>query len=54
MEYFLKNIELFKDYYESNSPHEKPLPEEWDEKFNSLEKMIILKAIRPDKVIPAV
>lgn len=30
------------------------MPGEWDEKLNSFQKMLVLKAIRPDKIIPAI
>jgi hypothetical protein len=36
--------------FDSTEAHEEPLPGEWNNKLNSLEKMIVLKAIRPDKI----
>ena len=40
----------FKKVFDSKEAHEEPLPGEWNTKLNSLQKMIVLKAIRPDKV----
>jgi len=31
-----------------------PIPGEWDEKLDYFQKMIILKAVRPDKISLAV
>jgi hypothetical protein len=31
-----------------------PLPGEWNKKLNTFQKMIVLKAIRPDKMTLAV
>ena len=52
-DYFMKNADDFKTIFESNSPHKVSLPWEWNKKLNSFEKIIFLKAIRPDKVLPA-
>jgi len=31
-----------------------PLPGEWNNKMNTFQKIIILKAIRPDKIVLAI
>jgi dynein heavy chain len=36
--------------FDSAEPHNLPLPGEWDKKLNSLQKMCVLRALRPDKV----
>ncbi|XP_071815449.1 dynein axonemal heavy chain 3-like isoform X3 [Apostichopus japonicus] len=51
---FKKNIEDWKVFYDSSNPHEIPIPEPWQITLNSFKKLIILRIIRPDKIIPAV
>ena len=41
----------FENQYE---PYDIPFPGEWDEKLTLMQKMIIVRCIRPDKVIPAI
>ena len=38
----------------SATPEKEPLPGEWNEKCDSLRKLIITKIIRRDRVLPAV
>ena len=52
--YFLTNVDLFRNIFDSLNAHEEALPTEWDQKLNEFEKMLVIKAIRPDKVISAV
>lgn len=51
---FMKNPDLFKKIFDSIQPQNEKLPNGWDEKLDSFEKMIVLKAIRMDKVLPAI
>lgn len=53
-EYFVEYNRRFRKIFDSPSAHEEPMPGEWDEKLNSFQKMLVLKAIRPDKIIPAI
>lgn len=53
-EYFLKKAEEFKPIFDSNNAHEEPFPEYWENKLNYFQKIIFLKALRSDKVIPAI
>jgi dynein heavy chain len=52
--YFIEYHKKFKKIYDATEAHEEPLPGEWNNKLNSLQKMIILKAVRPDKISQAV
>ena len=51
-QYFIKNPKEFQRIFDSTEAHEEPMPGEWNEKLNSLQKMILLKSIRSDKVSP--
>ncbi|XP_069795725.1 dynein axonemal heavy chain 12 isoform X2 [Narcine bancroftii] len=52
--HFSKFIGEWRKIYESKEPHNEPLPNPWDKKINELQKMIVLRMLRPDKIIPAV
>jgi dynein heavy chain len=52
--FFFENPDAFFKYYDDPNPHKLELPGIWNTKLDSLEKMILVKTIRPDKVIPAV
>ena len=50
-EYFMNNSEQFKKIFESNNPHKQAIPTPWEKKLNAFQKILLLKAFRPDKVI---
>ena len=50
---FLTNDEEYRVIFESNTPQLEPVPF-FNEVLNEFQKILILKIIRPDKVIPAV
>lgn len=52
--YFIEFNKKFKKVFDSPEAHEEPLPGDWNNKLNSFQKMIVLKAIRPDKIALAV
>lgn len=52
--YFIQNQKEFEKVFDSTEPQNMPLPGEWNVKLNTFEKMIVIKTIRPDKIIPAV
>lgn len=51
--HFESNIEAWRSYYELPNPENGVLPEPYDSS-EEMVKLIILKCIRPDKVVPAV
>jgi dynein heavy chain len=48
--YFIEYNKKFKKIFDAPEAHLEPLPGEWNEKLNSLQKMLILKALRADKI----
>ncbi|XP_037628190.1 dynein heavy chain 12, axonemal [Sebastes umbrosus] len=53
-EAFMKSPGDFKCIYDSKEPSNTPLPAPWCEQLNDLQKMIIVRCLRPDKIVPAV
>ncbi|XP_028438243.1 dynein heavy chain 12, axonemal isoform X1 [Perca flavescens] len=53
-EAFIKGPEDFKSIYDSKDPSSTPLPTPWCEQLNDLQKIIIVRCLRPDKIVPAV
>jgi dynein heavy chain len=54
LETFDNHVEEFHNMYESQNPQEMAIPGGWEAKLNRFQKMIIIRCIRPDKVIPCV
>nr|CAH8846959.1 unnamed protein product [Trichobilharzia regenti] len=52
-EHFTTHLAEWKQYYDSKEPQEAQLPEPWD-KLDIFKTLIILRCIRPDKVVPGV
>lgn len=48
---FTHNSKEWKRWYMSPTPESDALPGEWDTKCDHLRKLIIVKTIRPDRVI---
>uniref|UniRef100_U3K1D6 Dynein axonemal heavy chain 12 n=1 Tax=Ficedula albicollis TaxID=59894 RepID=U3K1D6_FICAL len=49
-----ENIGEWQKMYDSKEPHNFPLPEEWNDTLTELQKMIVLRCLRPDKIGPAI
>ncbi|KAJ8727857.1 hypothetical protein PYW08_016242 [Mythimna loreyi] len=52
-EHFEEHTDKWKAFYDLSAPHENPVPEPFD-KVEGIAKLIILRCIRPDKLIPMV
>uniref|UniRef100_A0A3B3ZSI2 Dynein axonemal heavy chain 3 n=1 Tax=Periophthalmus magnuspinnatus TaxID=409849 RepID=A0A3B3ZSI2_9GOBI len=52
-EHVQKNVLLWKDLYDSGRPHKEQLPEQWDN-LTGINRMVIIRCFRPDKLVPAV
>ena len=48
---FEKNVNLWKELYDDREPHTAPLPEPWNKSLSDFQKMIIIRCLRPDKVL---
>ena len=53
-EQFMNNPDSFKGMFDSTKPQQEKLPASWDEKLTQFQKLIVLKAIRMDKVLPGI
>ena len=47
------NADKFQKIYQSNNPHKEVLPSLWQNQLNSFQRILLIKAFRPDKVINA-
>jgi len=52
--YFIEYNKKFKKIFDATEAHLEPLPGEWNERLNELQKILVLKALRPDKVSLAI
>jgi len=48
---FTHNSKEWKRWYTQGTPEKEGLPGEWDNKCDHLRKMIIVKTIRPDRIL---
>lgn len=54
LEHFMSNVDKYRHIFDSDKPHEESLPEPWNDKLDNFQKLIVLKAIRLDKVLPGI
>ncbi|KYM93367.1 Dynein heavy chain 7, axonemal [Cyphomyrmex costatus] len=52
-ESYTRNIDEWKKIFDHKEPHTTTFPAPWN-KLSSFEKMLVLRCIRPDKIVPAV
>ncbi|KAF7280376.1 hypothetical protein GWI33_006107 [Rhynchophorus ferrugineus] len=52
--HFGQNLSKWKEIFDSGEPQKKTLPSPWDKKLDSLQKLLILRCIRFDKIVPAI
>lgn len=48
---FRENLHDWQTYFNDLAPHEAELPSPWNTRLNEFQKMIILRCLRPDKVL---
>uniref|UniRef100_A0A669BJA2 Dynein axonemal heavy chain 7 n=1 Tax=Oreochromis niloticus TaxID=8128 RepID=A0A669BJA2_ORENI len=44
----------WKQVYDSPEPHQTQFPNEWQEKLSQFQKMLVIRCLRPDKIVPMV
>ncbi|KAM9311612.1 dynein axonemal heavy chain 3-like [Gastrophryne carolinensis] len=52
--HFCLNITQWKIIYDSSHPNEMKLPDPWEDVLTAFQKLLVLRCIRPDKIIPAI
>ena len=52
--YFIEFHKKFKKIYDATEAHKEKMPGEWEEKLNQFQKMVVIKALRGDKVTAAI
>ncbi|CAF4763844.1 unnamed protein product [Pieris macdunnoughi] len=50
---FPEHTKFFKTYYDAWNPHKLPYPKPLDTQLDPFQKLLVLKCLRPDKVVPA-
>jgi len=53
-EEFVTSLDSWQAIYDSSTPQDQPLPGHWQRDLTALEKLCVLRCIRPDKVMLAV
>ncbi|XP_052743009.1 dynein axonemal heavy chain 1-like [Bicyclus anynana] len=49
---FPNQIKFFKSFYDAWNPHKLPYPKPLDSQLDTFQKLLVLKCLRPDKLIP--
>lgn len=44
----------WKKWYATPDPENEPLPGEWDARLDPLQKLVVVRCIRPDRALPAI
>ncbi|KAM4037486.1 dynein axonemal heavy chain 3-like [Anomaloglossus baeobatrachus] len=53
-DHFCSNLIEWKNIYDSSHPNEMELPDPWEDLLTTFQKLLVIRCLRPDKVIPAV
>ena len=53
-EHFVFSSHMWKEVFDSPTPHRMKLPGIWDKKLNSIQKLCIIRCLRRDKLVLAV
>jgi dynein heavy chain len=53
-EHFKNNLEPWKALYDSSTPYSDPMPAPLEEEMTDLQKLLLLRLVRPDKITPKV
>ena len=48
---FEEQNELWKAFFMNSSPETLPLPGEWDTKLNEMQRLLVIRYIRPDRAL---
>ena len=51
---FQKDPKKWKVVFDSVEPHNQSVPEPWFSKLSDFQKLVTLRLVRPDKIVPAV
>ena len=51
---FVAELGEWKRIYDSIEPHQEPLPKSWKDRLEQFQSLLILRCLRPDKVVPAI
>ncbi|CAH0689857.1 unnamed protein product [Chilo suppressalis] len=54
LDHFLANIPAWEKYCDSSDPQNQPLPEPWNTKLDAFEKLLVLRCMRFDMMVPGV
>ena len=53
-DHFKGHMAEYKKVYDSQAPEEQPLPEPWNSKLSLFQQLLVLRALRPDKLVNAI
>ncbi|KAL9652089.1 hypothetical protein ABK040_015890 [Willaertia magna] len=51
---FIDNVTDFKQYFENPHPNHLPIPAGWDSKLTDFQRIMVIKVLRPDKVVETI
>ncbi|KAJ3297193.1 Dynein heavy chain 3, axonemal [Borealophlyctis nickersoniae] len=51
---FRESISTWKDIYDSTEPQKEALSSGWDQRLSAFQKLLVLRIIRPDKLVPGI